>query len=136
MAARLRQRNVLPGFGITMGFTLVYLSLIVLIPLATIFLKTATMTLSQFWHTVSSPRVMAAYYLSFGASLLGGLVNAAFGLLIAWTLVRYRFVGKSVVDALVDLPFALPTRSPVSRSPRFTRRTDGSGAGSGRWACG
>ncbi len=109
MAARLRQRNVLPGFGVTMGFTLVYLSLIVLIPLATIFLKTATMTLAQFWHTVSSPRVMAAYYLSFGASLIGGLVNAAFGLLVAWTLVRYRFAGRSVVDAMVDLPFALPT---------------------------
>lgn len=101
--------NVLPGFGLAMGFTLLYLSLIVLIPLSAAFFKTATLSWGQFWQTISSPRVVASYRLSFGASFAAALVNGGFGLLVAWTLVRYRFPGKRLVDALVDLPFALPT---------------------------
>lgn len=100
---------MLPGFGLAMGFTLVYLSLIVLIPLSAAFIKTATLTWAQFWDTVTAPRVLASYRLSFGASLLAAAINAVFGLLLAWVLVRYRFPGKRVVDALIDLPFALPT---------------------------
>ena len=109
MAIARRQRSVLPGFGLAMGFTLFYLCLVVLIPLSTIFLKTATLGWSQFWETVTDPRVVASYRLSFGASLAAALINGVFGSLVAWVLVRYRFPGKSVVDALVDLPFALPT---------------------------
>ncbi len=109
MAISLKQRSVLPGFGITMGLTLLYLSLIVLIPLSAIFLKTALLTWAQFWRTVTEPRVVASYRLSFGASLAGAAINVVFGLLTAWVLVRYRFPGKRIVDALVDLPFALPT---------------------------
>jgi sulfate transport system permease protein len=100
---------VLPGFSLTLGFTLLYLSLIVLVPLAAVFLKTATMTPEAFWHAVSAPRVVASYRLSFGASLAAAVVNAVFGLMLAWVLVRYSFPGKRLVDALVDLPFALPT---------------------------
>jgi sulfate/thiosulfate transport system permease protein len=106
---KLKQRSILPGFGVAMGFTLLYLSLIVLIPLAALFLRTATLGWDQFWTTVTAPRVVASYRLSFGASFLAALVNAVFGFLIAWVLVRYTFPGKRVVDALVDLPFALPT---------------------------
>ena len=102
-------RRVLPGFRLTLGYTLVYLSLVVLIPLATLALKTLGMGWADFWEAVSSPRVVASYRLSFGAALLAASVNAVFGLLIAWVLVRYRFFGKKIVDALVDLPFALPT---------------------------
>ena len=109
MALPLKQRSVLPGFGLTMGFTLLYLSLIVLIPLSAIFLKTAVLSWSQFWKTVTDPRALASYRLSFGASLIGAAINAVFGLLAAWVLVRYSFPGKRFVDALVDLPFALPT---------------------------
>jgi sulfate/thiosulfate transport system permease protein len=105
----LKQRSILPGFGLAMGFTLVYLSLVVLIPLAALFLKTTTMGWEQFWTTVTAPRVMASYWLSFYTSLIAALLNAIFGLLVAWVLVRYSFPGKRVVDALVDLPFALPT---------------------------
>ncbi len=105
----LNKRSILPGFGLTLGFTLAYLSLIVLIPLSTIFFKTATMGFGGFWTTVTAPRVLASYRLSFGAAFLAALVNAAFGLLIAWVLVRYSFPGKRLMDALVDLPFALPT---------------------------
>src|SRR5712691_2329323 len=105
----MKRRSALPGFGLTMGFTLVYLSLIVLIPLSTLFLKTASLTWAQFWSIVTDEQVQAAYKLSFGASLLGALINAIFGLLVAWVLVRYRFPGKRIVDGLVDLPFALPT---------------------------
>jgi sulfate/thiosulfate transport system permease protein len=101
--------NVLPGFDLTMGYTIVYLSLIALIPLSTLILKTAGMGWVRFWHVVASPRVVAAYELSIGASLTGALINSIFGILVAWTLVRYRFFGRSIVDALVDLPFALPT---------------------------
>jgi sulfate transport system permease protein len=99
----------LPGFGLSLGFTISYLSLIVLIPLAGLFLMTATMSWEEFWNAVTAPRILASYRLSFGASLIAAVVNAAFGLLVAWVLVRYRFPGKRFMDALVDLPFALPT---------------------------
>jgi sulfate transport system permease protein len=108
-ARRRRGGRVLPGFNITLGYTLLYLSLIVLIPLTALFAKTLTMSWPQFWEAVSSPRVLASYRLTFGASFLAALVNAVFGLLVAWVLVRYEFFGKKIVDALVDLPFALPT---------------------------
>ncbi len=109
MSESWKRRSVLPGFGLSMGFTLIYLCLIVLIPLTTLFLKTATLTWATFWTTVTDPEVVASYKLSFGASFLAGIVNVVFGLLVAWVLVRYRFPGKRVVDGLVDLPFALPT---------------------------
>ena len=101
--------SVLPGFRLTLGYTVLYLSLIVLIPLACAFWKTSALTWDQFWHTVTAPRVLASYRLSFGASFLAALTNLFFGLLVAWVLVRYQFWGKRFVDALVDLPFALPT---------------------------
>jgi len=101
--------RVLPGFGLSLGYTLFYLSLVVLIPLAALLPITFAMSGEQFWHAVAAPRVLAAYRLSFGASLTAACVNLVFGLLIAWVLVRYAFWGKRVVDALVDLPFALPT---------------------------
>jgi sulfate transport system permease protein len=100
---------VLPGFNITLGFTITYLSLIVLIPLSALVFKTYTLSLEQFWAAVTAPRVVASYQLTFGASLLAALVNVVFGLLLAWVLVRCDFVGKKFIDALVDLPFALPT---------------------------
>jgi sulfate transport system permease protein len=103
------RRSILPGFGLTMGYTVVYLSLIALIPLSTLFLKTSGIGWAHFWRVVLSPRVMAAYRLSLGASLTGALINSIFGAIVAWTLVRYDFPLKSVIDALVDLPFALPT---------------------------
>ena len=106
---KVRSRNVIPGFGLTMGYTIVYLSLIALIPLSTIFLKTAGMGWHRFWTVIVSPRVVAAYELSIGASLAGAIINSIFGFMVAWTLVRYRFPAKSIVDSLVDLPFALPT---------------------------
>jgi sulfate transport system permease protein len=102
-------RKVLPGFNLTLGYTLFYLGLIVLIPLSALVLKTFTLSWDQFWAAVSSPRVLAAYRLTFGASLIAAMVNVVFGLLVAWVLVRYSFPGKRIVDALVDLPFALPT---------------------------
>jgi sulfate transport system permease protein len=102
-------RSILPGFGLTMGFTLAYLGLIVLVPLLAAFTRTAGMGWPQFVAAVASPRVIAAYRLSFGASIAAGLVNMVFGLIVAWVLVRYSFPGKRVIDALVDLPFALPT---------------------------
>ncbi|WP_020167660.1 MULTISPECIES: sulfate ABC transporter permease subunit CysT [Methylotenera] len=104
-----KQKNVLPGFNLSLGFTIFYLSLIVLIPLSAAFIKTTDLSLSEFWAVVSAPRVVASYKLTFGASLLGALINAVFGLLTAWVLVRYTFPGKKIIDALVDLPFALPT---------------------------
>jgi sulfate/thiosulfate transport system permease protein len=103
------RHRVLPGFGLSLGYTLLYLCLIVLIPLSATFLKTAGMSWEDFWHAVSGPRVLASYKLSFSASLGGALINAVFGLLVAWVLVRYSFPGKKLVDSLVDLPFALPT---------------------------
>ncbi|WP_179119222.1 sulfate ABC transporter permease subunit CysT [Massilia sp. KIM] len=101
--------RVIPGFGISLGFTIFYLALIVLIPLSAVFLKTFTMTWEAFWSAVTSERVMASYRLSFGASLLAAFINVIFGGIVAWVLVRYNFPGKRIVDALVDLPFALPT---------------------------
>jgi sulfate/thiosulfate transport system permease protein len=106
---RAARKSVVPGFGLTMGYTIVYLSLIALIPLSTILLKTAGMGWHQFWSTVSSPRVIAAYRLSIGTSFVGATINSVFGLVVAWALVRYRFPLKGLVDSLVDLPFALPT---------------------------
>jgi sulfate transport system permease protein len=102
-------KKVLPGFHLTLGYTLFYLCLIVLIPLSALVLRTFSLTWDQFWTAVSSPRVLAAYRLTFGASFIAAVVNVVFGLLVAWVLVRYRFPGKRIVDALVDLPFALPT---------------------------
>jgi sulfate transport system permease protein len=103
------KRRVLPGFRLTLGFSLFYLGLIVLIPLAATFAKTASLSWPQFWRAVASPVTLAAYRLSFGASFFAALLNAVFGLLVAWVLVRYQFWGKRFMDALVDLPFALPT---------------------------
>ncbi|MBX3610744.1 MAG: sulfate ABC transporter permease subunit CysT [Hydrogenophaga sp.] len=108
-AWRPRTCRVLPGFHLTLGYTLLYLSLIVLIPLSALVFKTLSMTWPQFWEAVASPRVLASYRLTIGASLIAALVNVVFGLLVAWVLVRYSFRGKKIVDALVDLPFALPT---------------------------
>ena len=107
--ARVNKPSVLPGFKLTLGYTVLYLGLIVLIPLACTFWKASALTWDQFWHIVTAPRVMASYRLSFGASFLAALINLFFGLLVAWVLVRYQFFGKRFVDALVDLPFALPT---------------------------
>jgi sulfate transport system permease protein len=104
-----RKPSVLPGFGLTMGFTLFYLSLLVLLPLAALFLKASTLTWEQMWAAAAAPRAIAAYKLSFGAAFVAALVNLFFGVLVAWVLVRYRFPMKRVVDGLVDLPFALPT---------------------------
>ena len=104
-----RKHSVLPGFGLTLGFTLFYLSLVVLVPLSTLFFKSAALGPAGFWATVTAPRVLASYKLSFGASLAAAFINAAFGLVVAWVLVRYRFPGHRLIDALVDLPFALPT---------------------------
>ena len=105
----LKRHSVLPGFDLALGFTLLYLGFIVLIPLSAAFLKTFTMTWPAFWAAVTSPRVMASYRLTFGASFAAALLNAFFGLIVAWVLVRYEFPAKRLVDALVDLPFALPT---------------------------
>jgi len=103
------RHSVLPGFGLALGFTVLYLSLIVLIPLSAAFVKTATMSWEAFWSTVTAPRVLASFELSFGAAFIAALINALFGLIVAWVLVRYRFTGKKLIDAMVDLPFALPT---------------------------
>ncbi|MFO1340190.1 MAG: sulfate ABC transporter permease subunit CysT [Burkholderiaceae bacterium] len=105
----LKRHSVLPGFDLALGFALLYLGLVVLVPLSAVFLKTFTLTWAAFWDTVTADRVMASYRLTFGTAFAAALVNAVFGLLVAWVLVRYRFPFKRVVDALVDLPFALPT---------------------------
>ncbi len=102
-------RSVLPGFGLTMGMTVVYLSMIVLIPLAALFLRLRGMNLHDFWRTVTDPNVLAALQLTFGASLAAALLNAVFGFVVAWVLTRYTFPGRWLLDAMVDLPFALPT---------------------------
>jgi sulfate transport system permease protein len=112
MSVAIKKRSalrVMPGFHLSLGFTLFYLGLIVLIPLSAVFLKTFTMTWPAFWDAVTSDRVVASYRLTFGASLLAALMNVIFGGIVAWVLVRYRFPGKKIIDALVDLPFALPT---------------------------
>ncbi len=106
---KFKSTGVLPGFGLSMGFTLTYLSLIVLIPLAAMILKSTTFTWAQFIQAVTEPRVMASYKLTFGASLVAALLNSFFGAVVAWVLIRYEFPGKKILDALVDLPFALPT---------------------------
>ena len=108
-APRNKRRSALPGFGLSTGFTVLYLGLLVLVPLSTVVVKTSTIGFEAFWATVTAPRALASYRLTFGASLLASLVNAAAGLLVAWVLVRYRFPGRRFVDALIDLPFALPT---------------------------
>jgi len=104
-----KQYSILPGFNLALGFTLLYLSLIVLIPLSAAFIRTAELSWPEFWSIVTTPRVVASYRLTFGASFAAACVNVVFGLLVAWVLVRYHFPGKKLVDALVDLPFALPT---------------------------
>ncbi|GHT93340.1 sulfate ABC transporter permease [Betaproteobacteria bacterium] len=104
-----RQHNVLPGFNLALGYTLVYLSLMVLIPLAAVFIKASNLSFGEFWNVVSAPRVVASYKVSFGLSLVAAAINSVFGVLLAWALVRYSFPGRKLVDALVDLPFALPT---------------------------
>src|SRR5919199_1237839 len=109
MTMRQTSRGVLPGFGLSLGITCTYLSLMVLLPLATIFVRTTDLSWSAFWSTISNPRVVASYRVTFGASFVAALVNTVFGVLVAWVLVRYRFPGRRLVDALVDLPFALPT---------------------------
>ena len=109
MKLLLRSSSVLPGFSPALGFTIFWLSLIVLIPLSAAFIKTFELSWNEFWHVVTAPRVLASYRLSFGTSLIAALFNVVFGLIVAWVLVRYDFFGKKIVDALVDLPFALPT---------------------------
>ena len=109
LLSRNSANRVIPGFGLSLGFTIFYLALLVLIPLSAIFLKTFTMTWDAFVSAVTSDRVMASYRLSFGAALIGAAINVVFGGIVAWVLVRYQFPGKRFVDALVDLPFALPT---------------------------
>jgi len=109
VATRRKQHRVLPGFGLSMGYTLIYLSLIILIPIAVLFLKATTISLAEFWETVTDERVVASYKLTIYTSFIAAFVNAIFGTLIAWVLVRYEFYGKRIIDALVDLPFALPT---------------------------
>jgi sulfate/thiosulfate transport system permease protein len=104
-----KQHSVLPGFGLAMGFTLLYLCLVVLIPLSTLFWKSSGLGFSGFWAAATSPRVVASYKLTFGASLVAAFVNAVFGMVVTWVLVRYRFPGRRLMDALVDFPFALPT---------------------------
>ncbi|MFC4160897.1 sulfate ABC transporter permease subunit CysT [Chitinimonas lacunae] len=106
---RLKQASVLPGFGLALGYTLLYLGLVVLLPLSALVVKTASLSLAEFWEVVSAERVVAAYKLTFGASLIAALINLVAGFLVAWVLTRYDFPGRRLIDALVDLPFALPT---------------------------
>jgi sulfate/thiosulfate transport system permease protein len=106
---RLKRYSVLPGFGLSLGYTVFYLSIVVLIPLAALATKTMQLSWHEFYATVTSPRVIASYRVSFGASFIAALINAGIGLLVAWVLVRYRFFGKRIIDAMIDLPFALPT---------------------------
>src|SRR5580692_7346157 len=105
----LKQKSTLPGFHLSLGYTVFYLSLIVLVPLSMLFIKTSTMGFSDFWSVVTAPRTLAAYRLSFGAAFIASFVNIFFGFLIAWVLARYSFPGKKIIDALIDFPFALPT---------------------------
>jgi len=109
MRLNFKQQSILPGFGLALGFTVLYLSLIVLIPLSATFLKASTLSWQLFWHTVTAPRAIASYRLSFGASAIAAGINLFFGLIVAWVLVRYEFPAKKLFDSLVDLPFALPT---------------------------
>lgn len=107
--SQIKKNMIFPGFNLSLGYTIVYLSLIVLIPLSAVVIKSLSLTPEVFWQTVTSPRVLSSYRLSFGTAFIAGLINAVFGLILAWVLVRYQFYGKRVVDALIDLPFALPT---------------------------
>lgn len=109
MVNKLKPHRVLPGFGLSMGYTIIYLSLIILIPVAVLFLKASTLSLSDIWQTITDDRVVASFKLTFYTSFVAAVVNAVFGTLIAWVLVKYQFPGKKIIDALVDLPFALPT---------------------------
>lgn len=109
MSTKRKSRSVLPGFGLSMGYTLLYLSLLVLIPLAALFIKASGLGWHALWQTVTDDRVIASYKLSLGVSLAAAVVNGVFGFIVAWVLVRYSFPGKKLVDAIVDLPFALPT---------------------------
>lgn len=109
MGLVLKQRSVLPGFGLTLGYVLTYLGLIVFVPLTALVLKATSLSWERFWAAVTDPRALASYRLSFGASLAAGIINTIFGFIVAWVLVRYSFPGRKLVDALVDLPFALPT---------------------------
>ncbi|MBN9424395.1 MAG: sulfate ABC transporter permease subunit CysT, partial [Candidatus Accumulibacter sp.] len=104
-----RKHSVLPGFSLALGYSVIYLALVVLIPLAAVFLKSSTLGWEGFWNATTQPRVLASFKLSFGASLIAAAINVVFGLIFAWVLVRYRFPGKRLIDALIDLPFALPT---------------------------
>ncbi len=106
---KLRKHSVLPGFGLTLGYTLTYMCLVILIPLSALFLRSAGLPLEKFWDIVTDARVMASYRLTFLASFVAALANAVIGFVVAWSLVRYQFPGRKIVDALVDLPFALPT---------------------------
>lgn len=122
MSIVLKQRSVLPGFGLTLGFTVFYLCVIVLIPLSALFIRSAGLGWAGLWHTITEPRAMAAYKLTFGASTVAALINAVFGSIVAWSLVRYTFPGKRVIDAMVDLPFALPTAvSGIALTAIYTR---------------
>ena len=109
MVFQFKQHSVVPGFGLTLGFTLTYLGLLVMLPLATLVISTAAMTFGDFWKVISSPSVVAAFKLSFGASIIAASINAVFGFIVAWTLVRYQFPGRRFIDALIDIPFAMPT---------------------------
>jgi len=109
MALQLKKPSVLPGFGLTIGFTVLYLSLIVLIPMGALLLRSSTMGWAKFVNAVTKPEILASYQLSLGASLAGAMINAVFGFLLAWVLVRYSFPGRKLIDSIVDLPFALPT---------------------------
>lgn len=104
-----RNRRILPGFGLSLGFTIFYISLVLLIPLSMLFLKATVLSWDRFWQVIASQRVLAAFRLSFTAAFFGGLLNAFFGPILAWVLTRYRFPGRRFLDALVDLPFAIPT---------------------------
>ncbi|PWA12287.1 sulfate ABC transporter permease subunit CysT [Pueribacillus theae] len=106
---KIKRLSVFPGFGLSLGFTMLYISLLVLLPLSMIFFYTSMMSWSEFWETIVEPRVVESYKLSFGASFIAACINAIFGVIIAWVLVRYQFPGKKLIDGLVDLPFALPT---------------------------
>ena len=109
MQRNFKQKSILPGFGLALGFTILYLSLLVLIPLSATFLKASSLSWQQFWHIASSHRAVASYKLSYGASAIAAAINLFFGLIVAWVLARYQFIGRGILDALVDIPFALPT---------------------------
>lgn len=127
MVTKRKQHRVLPGFGLSMGYTLIYLSLIILIPIAVLFLKATTISLAEFWETVTDERVVASYKLTIYTSFIAAFVNAIFGTLIAWVLVRYEFYGKRIIDALVDLPLLYQLRLRVSPLPPFMHQMAGSG---------